>query len=141
MGSFCFFLLLLIKGVNDPFSYLFPIGSVLCLIFFPRILKNYSFKSYQDHNKAYQAYFNKDNNLKIDIEYIYQIRDDVEIKNKISTINRVIETGGYFYIVFPIGVAIIPKDELEDIDQIKEELLILSKKLNVSYKSDLDWKW
>lgn len=84
------------KGVNDPFSYLFPIGSVLCLIFFPHILKNYSFKSYQDHNKAYQTYFNKDNNLKIDIEYIYQIRDDVEIKNKISTINRVIETGRYF---------------------------------------------
>ena len=129
------------NGINDPFSYLFPVGIVFCLIFLPNILKNYCFKSYQKHTKAYKAYFDKDMNLKIDTEYIYQIRVDVEIKNRISTIDKVIETGRYFYIVFPIGLAIIPKDELEDVNQIKQELLILSEKLKVNYKSDLDWKW
>ena len=126
---------------KNAFNYVISLGSILYLVFVSFRLKDGVFKMYQKHSKAYQNYFNKNLNLKIDNEYIYQIRTDVEVKNRISTIEKIIETGRYFYIKFPIGFIIIPKSEVENISQIQQELKNHADKLNVVYKTDLDWKW
>lgn len=129
------------KGVDNPFSYLFPIGSILSLIFLPHRLKDHLFKSYQKHSKAYKNEFDKNVCLKIDDAHIYQISVDTEGKFKISTIEVVIETGRYFYIKLLTGCIIIPKGEVDNINPIQHELETLSEKLNINYKLDLDWKW
>lgn len=129
------------RGFDNPFSYFFPLASILSLIFSPSRIKESIFKGYQESIKVYKNEFDKDVNLKIDDDYISVIDIDKEVKFKIETVETIIETGKFYYIKLLTSSIFIPKDELEDVNQIKQELLILSEKLNVKYKSDLDWKW
>ncbi|MDR6968567.1 hypothetical protein J2X31_002590 [Flavobacterium arsenatis] len=146
-GTFVWFIILSVfsifafRGFDNPFSYFFPLAALLSLIFSPYRIKESIFKNYQEAVKVYKNEFGKDVNLKIDDVYIYLVDIDKEVKFKIETVETIIETGKFYYIKLQTNSIFIPKDELEDVNQIKEELLILSQKLNVNYKSDLDWKW
>ncbi|MFY0483859.1 hypothetical protein ACI6PS_14775 [Flavobacterium sp. PLA-1-15] len=146
-GTFVWFIILAIvsvfafRGFDNPFSYFFPLAALLSLIFFPSRIKESIFKEYQESIKAYKNEFDKDVNLKIEDAYISVIDIDKEVKFKIETVETIIETGKFFYIKLLTSSIIIPKDDLEDVNQIKQALLILSEKLKVNYKSDLDWKW
>ena len=146
-GAFRWFIILSIvsvlafRGFDNPFSYFFPLAALLSLIFSPSRIKESIFKGYQEGIEVHKNEFDKDVNLKIDDAYISVIYIDKEVKFKIETVETIIETGKFYYIRLLTSSIFIPKDELDDVNQVKQELLILSQKLNVNYKSDLDWKW
>lgn len=129
------------RGLEDPFSYFFPLATVLSLVFSPSRTKENLFKSYKKSIKVYKNEFDKNVHLKIDDEHIYQTTIDTEVKLKISTIELIIETGSYFYIKSSTRYIIIPKNEVQDVNQVKQNLKALSEKLNITYKTNLDWKW
>lgn len=64
-----------------------------------------------------------------------------EEKRNINGIEEIVEIGKYFYILFVNSCLIIPKSEINNIEDLKDKLLLISKENNVGFKSDLNWKW
>jgi N12 class adenine-specific DNA methylase len=58
-----------------------------------------------------------------------------------AQIKSIIEIQDYFFICLQPEVVIIPKRELNNVENIKENLISLSNLLNFEFKTDLNWKW
>jgi hypothetical protein len=65
-----------------------------------------------------------------------------ELTMNISQLAEISETGQHYFLQFLSGQTIIvPKNELNNIDEFEIELNKISEKLNIKHKIDNNWKW
>jgi hypothetical protein len=98
-------------------------------------------KIFKKNIQQYKNRFDKIVELKItetEIE-VKSVAANTQFYN--SQIKSIEETKEYFFIRFQPEAIIIPKRELESFKNISEYLKSLSKKLNIEYNENFDWKW
>ena len=115
--------------------------ALFILIFHKKQMKNNYEKMFKKSIQQYKNRFDKIVELKFtetEIE-VKSVAGNTQFYN--SQIKSVIETKEYFFIRLQPEAIIIPKRELENIENINEYLNSLAKKLNIQYKENFEWKW
>jgi hypothetical protein len=86
--------------------------------------------------------FNETSNITFTDEAIETADRTGTSKINLTEIETISETGSYFYLKLKTGQhLIIPKTQLSNSDEVRTLLTSLSKKLNINFISDLNWKW
>ena len=116
---------------------------VISIIFYPIYLKNYYKRHYKNFiEDTYKNRFGKTTTVSFNDAYIEANSDSGESKIKLTELEAIVEIQGYFYIKLKSGVTlIISKSKLESPHLVKEFLNKIAQNLQVSYLTDLDWKW
>lgn len=126
--------------VNLPLGIIFFIISIFASLLFPKYLAYYYKKNYEKLvNSSY-----KKNNLKIhfDDESITLKSEQIESKIQLNNLESIIEIKEYFYIVLKSSTyLILPKNQANDIDTLRIYLKNICLKEDVSFNTELDWKW
>lgn len=117
------------------------ITAAVISIFHSSQMKKLYKKQFKKTIKTYQSRFGKEVYLKISDSQIHvkSVAGDTYIN-----FNEVIEfseTQNHFFIKLKTQAIIIPKTELESIENLRENLKDLAKKLDVKYIDDSNWKW
>ena len=125
------------------FFYYFLVLAIVSAFFH----RNYTAYLYKKHYKKYVADVHKNSfNETINVMFTDEILETAD-RSGTSKINLpemevFSETGSYFYLKLKTGShLIIPKAQLHNNDEIRTLLINLSKKLNINFLSDLNWKW
>ena len=123
-----------------PAIILIVISGILS-VFHTRRMKNIYLKMFKKNIKNYETRFNKEVQLKVSDTFIEIKSVSGEFNFNLSEIDSISETNEYFIIKLKIEAIIIPKKRLHDLNLLKESLVQLSKKLNIEFITNLNWKW
>jgi hypothetical protein len=147
-GMFCFAGIVYALTLPRPESYYFLayylFGEVILMFFvYPPYQRNY----YENHYKKYVAdVFKNRINEKTTATFTDDFIEGADVtgtsKLNLNGIAGIDETGSYYFLLLKTGpYIIIPKSQLHNSDDVHTLLTTLSKKLNISFISDLNWKW
>jgi hypothetical protein len=131
------------KQIDTFLLYYFLSIAAVWLIAFPFYYK-WRYKKFYGNAvaKNYKARFNEPVKIIFGTDNIqtYSIAGDT--RYNLSALSNIIETGNYFYAGIKTGgYLIIPKPELKNQDAVRDKLKELSDKQDISFVSDLNWKW
>jgi hypothetical protein len=128
---------------NTILSIYFLTFGLLTLFFYPLRQKSHYKNHYQKSiADIYKNRFGLTANINFTDAHIETIDITGESKINLSEIESIIETSSYFYIKIKTGgYLIIPKQQLASIDNVRQELKVLSGKLSVDFLEDLKWSW
>lgn len=132
--------------INDDglfLKYYFVVASIASLILYPFFQRYQYKKHYLNYIKEnYKNRFGKESNITFNETYLESIDFTGETKLNYSNIEKIIEISSHYFLKFNTGgTLIIPKLKIENNEEVKKELLNLSKKLNIEYLTTLNWKW
>ncbi|MBB4800546.1 hypothetical protein HNP37_000585 [Flavobacterium nitrogenifigens] len=144
------FVLLLVIGLlffitkNMFLAYYFGIASIICFLLFPFYLKKYYYK-------LFKKYVNENfrNRIGIVSKIIFK-EDTLEafsegIGNSVinfSVFENISEIQEYIFIGLKTNSnLIIPKNGIENVAVLREELKKICNKIKIEFISELDWKW
>ena len=136
-------ILVFISIYKNENIYAISLGLVtfFILLFHKKYTKKKFEKMFMKNIQQYKNRFDKTVELKItetEIE-VKSVAGNTQFYN--SQIKSIIETKEYFFIRLQPEAIIIPKRELENAENICEYLNWLTKKLNIEFKKDFEWKW
>lgn len=130
---YCFF--------NDSTSLAIYFGVIALIwgLFYPKYFSWKHDKHYKSFvAKNYENRFGKITRVTFSKTHIIATDDSGEGKIKITEIANVNETSHHLFITFLSGVSlIIPKNELINLNELKEHLI----KIGCSINNELDWRW
>lgn len=110
-------------------------------IFHSKRMKSIYLKIFKKNIKQYESRFNKEVELQVS-DSLLQVKSVAgKFDFNLSQIDSISETNEYFIIKLKIEAIIIPKKRLENVNILKEDLTKLSKKLNIKFINDFNWKW
>ncbi|MCB9203771.1 MAG: YcxB family protein [Flavobacteriales bacterium] len=137
-----FGLLLLWADVTMP-GLAFVAFAILWYFFYPK----YEAKKYEKHFRSHvQENFKADpekaGKLELGDEYICGSNSLGESKIKVNEVERIDETADYIFIRISNAVAfVVPKQKVENLDEVNTWLQELQTKLGIERQVNLDWKW
>ena len=125
-----------------PFSNLELIFVALCIFMYP-VFKRWSYKNqYRKFiRKTYKNSFGKLYTINFTDDFIALRDDSGEAKIKFSEVAEVVETLNYYFLKLKIiHSIIIPKNELEDVDALRKELIVVAGKAHAKFIYDSNWR-
>lgn len=108
-------------------------------LFYPKYFSWKYYKHYKSFvTKNYESRFGKTTRVTFSKTHIIATDDSGEGKIKLTEIANVNETSQHLFISFLSGASlIIPKNELVNLNELKEHLT----KIGCSINRELDWRW
>lgn len=128
---------------NKFMTYFLLVFGIIVLCFFPLYQKRYYKNHYQKFiTETYKNRFGKAGNIYIAENHI-EVNDITgEAKINLTEIENAIETSAYFYLKIKTGGHfIIPKKQLNEIENIGQELKKLCSKFSIDFVEDFNWRW
>lgn len=124
---------------NNVMTVYFGVVSVLFGIFYPKYFKWIYKRHYKKHiNEYYANRFGQTITLEIADNHIHLKDKTGESKLNLSEIEKVDETNNHFFVKISSGISIIiPKSEIENIDELREKL----KSIGLNINDETHWKW
>lgn len=104
-------------------------------------IKKHYFKQFLKESKVHGIGIENLLTLEITDNYININKNNKEIKIINYNCKRIIETTQHFFIKFNPEILIVPKSEINNLEFLKKELILLSKKQNIIIENHLKWKW
>lgn len=124
-------------------GWYFVIAGFICYIFFPKYL-NWFYKRIFRKNiaRTYKDIVPVHIWLRFDDEKVVILDRGRTTSFSIDKIEEIIELKDYFYLrMSAIEYVLIPKEELNNEDDIRLYLQGLAGKFSLTYSLELDWKW
>lgn len=140
--NLCFSFIFLVAGIDYLARY-FLILVAICIVLYPTY-QRWWYKSYLKRfvKKQFVNYGNESSTITFSDEFIETDDRTGSSKINIDQLEIVYETGAYFFIKLKSTQSLLlPKDQLDNINAVKKELIDISNKLKIKYISDLSWKW
>jgi YcxB-like protein len=124
-------------------AYYFLAFGILYMLFYPYYSKWFYRRHYKRSvTETFKNRFDKLSTVTIDDKYIHDVTDSGETKISISQIEKIYDTGDYFFLrLGPGDTLIIPKLKISNADLVKKELKEIAAKLNVDLIEMKDWRW
>ncbi len=125
-------------------AYSFFVFGVVTFFAYPFYLKSFQKKRYRSYiQRVYKYRFGRVVQVAINDTYIEQNDSSGEFKFNLTELDVIYETQMNFYLKMRSGGSlIIPKNKIADqLESVKEELVMLANKLKINYEKDLNWKW
>ena len=130
------------KVNHIPFSNFEFILIALCIFMYP-VFKRWSYKNQHRKfiRKTYKNSFGKLYTIHFNNDFIGLQDDSGEAKIKFEEVAEVIETLNYYFLKLKtIHSIIIPKNELEDVDALRKELIEVAGKAHTKFIYDSNWR-
>lgn len=136
--AFCFY-----AEKKQLLSVFFLIAGIAWVIFYPAYVRNRQQKHFEKHvNTMLVDKFDKVCTVTIDDQMLHSLEENYEFKIALSEIKQVYETSDYFYAQLKSGLTyIFPRQKIENVDTLEDQLRDIADKNQVSYTEILDWKW
>ena len=128
---------------KDFFGYTMILIGLITLIAFPTYYK----QSYKERLRTQlRDYVSNKFDIEFTIvltdDYLRSISEDGETQLKLRQIGEIVEVGEYFYLKLKIGdTLIIPKNPVENIQDLQSELKQIAQRFEIGYTTDLNWRW
>lgn len=124
---------------NVAMTIYFGLVAIACGLFYPKYFKWKYKKHYKTYIKEnYSKRFGQIEALEINNDYIFSKDKTGEGKINISEIERVDETDNHFFLKISTGLSlIIPKKELENVDELRENF----KEIGLTVNNETNWTW
>ncbi|MFV0481537.1 MAG: YcxB family protein [Campylobacteraceae bacterium] len=132
-----------VLNLNVIFYLSFVVLAILWFFLYPkynkfRYKKHYLFSIREHFSKA----LNEEITLLLDDKFLKTSTKSANSSINTSEIECINEIKNHIFIKLNSGVSIIlPKDKIEDISAVINELEKLSQSLNITYNKELDWNW
>ncbi|WP_165023167.1 YcxB family protein [Dysgonomonas sp. ZJ279] len=145
LGAIVLFLMaILFFATNERFeAYYFLASTVIILMVYPylsALALKYSFKKFVKNN--YREECPKSIRLKIDHATIESIEEKGHSKFDIRDLTKITEIKNYFFIhTDEITAIIIPKNQLENTDNIRNYLSRIADDHNIPFDNEPNWKF
>ena len=127
---------------KDEFYLAIVIVITACAIsiFHKRQMKKVYEKQFKKTIKSYESRFNTEVYLKIDSQlHVKSIAGETNLNfNEVVSIS---ETPNHFFIKLKVQAIIIPKQNMENLEELTRDLKKVAEKCGVEYVTDNDWKW
>jgi hypothetical protein len=124
------------------FGWVFVTFFIVILFFYPAYV-GWRFK--ERIKRSVKSWYgirpDKELTIIFDDENIEALSSDGASKYPISELEKIDETGQYFFINLKSGSLFVPKTKITNIDEVRTFLKALTLKSNASYNAELDWKW
>lgn len=135
--------LMFYQSSNTAMTYYFLIFGLIVLCFFPLYQRRYYKNHYQKFiAETYKNRFGQTANINFTDECIETSDITGESKINLGEIENTTETSDYFYLKMKTGGhLIIPKQKLDNIGNVRQELKELCSKLSIEFLDDLKWRW
>jgi hypothetical protein len=144
MSASCFGLAYLFYESNsNALAIYFLIMTLVLGVFYPKYSTWYYKRHFTKHNReVYKNRFGTKCEIQFTDEAIFCQDQTSETKISTSDIEQVNEIGSHYFLKLKSGPSlIIPKAKTLEIDLVKSEILLLTKKLQVPLNVDLNWRW
>lgn len=115
--------------------------AILGFVYHPKKMKDTYVVQIKKIAKEYKSHINIKYELLINNTCLNIKTEIREIKLQTLEINQIIETQEYFFLKCKPEIIIIPKIDLHNKDEIRQEFAKLSERLEVEFSSEMDWKW
>lgn len=137
------FSLIFYQNGSPVMTYYFLITGIAFFCFFPFYQRRYYKKHYQNYvTDTYKNRFGQPVNINFNETCIETSDFSGESKINLTEIENATETGEYFYLKMRTGGhLIIPKQKIDNIDSVRQELKQLCSKLSVAFLDNLEWRW
>jgi hypothetical protein len=114
---------------------------VFCICLLPTFNKWSRKNQYRKFvRKTYKGNFGKLYTLNFNRDFIGLSDSAAESKIKLSEVDEVVETNKYFFVKLKTSASIIiPKEELENVDELRKELISVAGKAHVKFLFDSNW--
>ncbi|KZS40090.1 hypothetical protein AWE51_25480 [Aquimarina aggregata] len=124
---------------NLIFAIILGMLAILVFLFFDRLYRSKLKKHFSKIvRQSYNGRIGEKETIEFTSEYVITQDKTGEGKTKLSEIDKVNETKNNFFIKLTNGTSfIVPKNEPENINLIKDKL----NELNISINENLDWEW
>ncbi len=131
------------QNEDSILTYYFLICALLSIIFYPFYSQWYYKRHYKKYvAETYKNRFGKISNITISHEQIHDIDEAGELKVPISELQKIYETGIYFFLTLKSGsTLIIPKLKVDNVAIVKKELKIITAKQQIDFIELLSWRW
>lgn len=128
---------------EDFFGYSMLIIGLLTLVIFPSYLKlSYKEKLRTQLRVYVSEKFDVECTVVLSDEHIRFFSEDCESQIKLQQIGEIVEVGEYFYLKLKVAdTLIIPKSPVENIQDLQSELKQIAQKFDITYITNLGWKW
>jgi len=125
------------------FGYYFLIITILTLLFYPQYQKRVYKRHYKKYvNENLKHHFNESATITFNADSVEMTDKTGFTQVNITEIDQITEIEKYFYLRTKSNqYLIIPKDRLNELDNVKLFFLSLAKQLNIEFISELNWKW
>lgn len=135
--------LLFIDKEEKFLSYYFIGLAILSLLFYPFYQRNHYRKHYLKFIRdTYKNRFGVTSRVSFHEAYVQVNTSDSESKINYEALEEVNEIGNYVFLKLKSGGSLIlPKNSIEPIEEVKEEIRKISKKYNLKENIELNWKW
>jgi len=104
-------------------------------------MRRHYFHYYKKKVKVYESRFFKEVKLKVTDTHLHNESVAGQSNVFLAQISSIDETQNYFFIKLKFEGIIIPKSELNDVSELRNDLIELARKVNIQYQEDLNWKW
>lgn len=124
---------------------IFIILSALWFVLYPIWERRYYVKHYQgfiDEHFTAKDQIQSEISLEFDEKYLFSKDYVGESKIILSEIQEIVELESLILMRLSDAISIIlPKERIQNIDEVKNYLNTLAERLNISYHQEQDWQW
>jgi len=124
---------------NHFVAFYFLIITIGIVFIVPSRLKDSFF--HDSLKKSNDIDTDKDYSVTLNEDSIELSTDDFYTKININLLKKIVEVKIGFYLILQTQILIIPKSEEVNIIDVKNELLVYSKKINIKYEDSINWKY
>ena len=130
------------KNHDYVFATIFAILFVAVLFFYPTYMRyRYRDRLQKMLREQYRGKPNKPVTVTFTAEGIEAADANSISKFGVAELEKVYETGEYFYILFGPGSLFIPKSKITDPESVGDELKAIAEKVRAEYHTELNWRW
>lgn len=125
-------------------AIIFVAGAFAWYFIYPIWERRRYVKHYQQWIKdtTFKKNFDRPFTIQFNNDFFSQVRGGNETKFDTKEVLEMNEIGSYIFVKFDGGRGFIfPKEKIDNINAVREELKEIAKNLNVPYNIELDWKW
>ncbi|MDU1889744.1 MAG: hypothetical protein E6767_03560 [Dysgonomonas sp.] len=134
-------LVLLFDDFYQYYAYFLLVGSVLLLFVYPFWSAWYYKRMFKKRiHETYKDRFPSESMIGMNDESISITNQGGHYTFIPSDVNSIVETGKYFYLKLNQFICVIPKTKVDE-KIIQDQLMRYHNIYNVTYITDLDWKW
>jgi hypothetical protein len=135
--------LMFYQSGNTLMTYYFLIFGIIFLCFFPFYQKWYYKNHYQKFiTDTYKNRFGQTININFSDKCIETTDITGQSQINLGEIENTTETSNYFYLKMKSGGhLVIPKQKLDNVENVRQELKKFCSKLSIDFIDDLNWRW
>ncbi len=116
---------------------------VFTFVAYPPYQRGYYLNHYRKYvNKTFKNKFDQETTTTFNNDIIEGADATGNSQLNLNQIGVIHETGLHIYLMLKTGsYIIIPKEKLKNVEELRELLITISKKLSIDFISELNWKW